>query len=89
MAKILSEKIDPKETQWLQALISLSKNERKETLGDFCKGCDISYRFLYQVISGNSSISEKVLKRLKRKAAANGIDKIIEVKILEQNLGMK
>lgn len=89
MAKILSEKVDHRETMWIQALISLTKSERKETLGDFCKSCGITYRFLYQVISGNSSISEKVLNRLKQKAVSNGIYELIELKILESSLGMK
>ena len=88
MARVVSEKLDRDAGEWIAALISLSKDERKCTLKDFCKECGIQYRFLYLVIQGKSAISKQVLDTLKNRAKRLGINDIIASKVLAKRLGI-
>lgn len=88
MVKVRQIILDEDAHAWLTALVSLSKKERKETLGQFCSQCGIEYRHLYPVIEGKSAISAEVLAALRGRASALGIEHTIKEKILANRLGI-
>jgi len=88
MANVIFVEDDPEVTAWLDALIALSRDERKATLKEFCIQCGVTYRFLYAVRDGRSAISQPVLASLRQYAGHLGIDGIIQTKILQKKLGM-
>jgi predicted transcriptional regulator len=88
MVRVVKVEVDPDAHRWLSALISLSRAERRSTLGEFCQRCGVSYRHLYQVLDGRSALSEEVLQALKTEARRLGIVDTIKSKILAQSLGI-